>query len=239
MEFYRAIVENLPQQWQIHKVITGQRYDFWEIVLLAFFLEINPFELQRAKDAVPSQNNIFDDQIRKLHESGLSYPQIATQMGVSLNTIKNAAYLKTKKSKPRKRRGGKPGRRPLDWDSLDSEMLTKVVETITELKSSDKPQRITVGGVARLVGLKSKQIDKLTQCKAEIEQHCQSQEEFWAQIVLWAWRVLSKEGKMISIKQIRMLTNMSTGQINRCLNELKNKDLELFDEISKLLNTRS
>ena len=43
---------------------------------------------------------------------------------------------------------------------------------------------------------------------------------------------------MISIKQIRMLTNMSTGQINRCLNELKNKDLELFDEISKLLNTR-
>ena len=239
VEFYRAIVENLPQQWQIHKVITGQRYDFWEIVLLAFFLEINPFELQRAKDAVPSQNNIFDDQIRKLHESGLSYPQIATQMGVSLNTIKNAAYLKTKKSKPRKRRGGKPGRRPLDWDSLDSEMLAKVVETITELKSSDKPQRITVGGVARLVGLKSKQIDKLTQCKAEIEQHCQSQEEFWAQIVLWAWGELSKEGKMISIKQIRMLTNMSTGQINRCLNELKNKDLELFDEISKLLNTRS
>ena len=238
-EFYQAIVENIPKQWQIHKVITGQRYDFWEIVLLAFFLEINTFELQRAKDAVLSKNNIFDDQIRKLHESGLSYPQIATQMGLPLNTIKNAVYSKTKRPKRRQKRGGKPGRRPLDWERLDQEMLPRVIETITELKSSEKPVRITVGGVARLIGLKSKQIDKLTQCKAEIEQHCQSQEEFWAQIVLWAWRVLSKEGKMISIKQIRMLTNMSTGQINRCLNELKNKDLELFDEISKLLNTRS
>ena len=185
-EFYHAIVENIPKQWQIHKVITGQRYDFWEIVLLAFFLEINTFELQRAKDAVLSKNNIFDDQIRKLHESGLSYPQIATQMGLPLNTIKNAVYSKTKRPKRRQKRGGKPGRRPLDWERLDQEMLPRVIETITELKSSDKPVRITVGGVARLIGLKSKQIDKLTQCKAEIEQHCQSQEEFWAQIVLWA-----------------------------------------------------
>ena len=185
-EFYQAIVENIPKQWHIHKVITGQRYDFWEIVLLAFFLEINTCELQRAKDAVLSKNNIFDDQIRKLHESGLSYPQIATQMGLPLNTIKNAVYSKTKRPKRRQKRGGKPGRRPLDWERLDQEMLPRVIETITELKSSEKPVRITVGGVARLIGLKSKQIDKLTQCKAEIEQHCQSQEEFWAQIVLWA-----------------------------------------------------
>ena len=37
---------------------------------IAFFLEINPFELQEAKNAVPSQNDIFDDQVRKLHEHG-------------------------------------------------------------------------------------------------------------------------------------------------------------------------
>ena len=236
VEFYRAIVENLPQQWQIHKVITGQRYDFWEIVLLAFFLEINPFELQEAKNAVPSQNNIFDNQIRKLHESGLSYPQIAIQMGVSLNTIKNAAYLKTKKSKPRKRRGGKPGRRPIDWESLDREILPKVVETIDELKSSEKPQRITIGGVARCVGLKSKQIDKLPLCKAEIEKYCQTQEEFWAQKVLWAWKKLSSEGRTITIKQIRLKTNMSVEQIKHCLIALQSIDKEVFNEMLRLQN---
>ena len=234
-EFYQSIVEYIPKQWQIHKVITGQRYDFWEIVLLAFFLEISPFELQEAKNAVPSQNNIFDDQIRKLHESGLSYPQIATQMGVSLNTIKNAAYLKTKKSKPRKRRGGKPGRRPLEWTRMDEEMLPKVIEMIDNLKNSDKPIRITLGSVARHVGLKSKQIDKLTQCKAEIMRNCQSQEVFWAEKVLWAWKKLSIEGRSISIKQIRLKTNMSTEQMKRCMGELEKKNQIVYEDISKLM----
>ena len=237
VEFYRAIVENLPQQWQIHKVITGQRYDFWEIVLLAFFLEINTFELQRAKDAVLSQNNIFDDQIRKLHESGFSYPQIAIQMGVSLDTIKNAAYISKRKAKPRARTGGKPGRRPIDWDSLDSEMLPKVVETISELKSSEKPQRITLGGVASIVGLKSKQIDKLPLCKAEIMRNCQSQEVFWAEKVLWAWKKISIERRSISIKQIRLKTNMSTEQITRCYTELKRIDNAVYEELQKIMRS--
>ena len=113
-----------------------------------------------------------------------------------------------------------------------------VIETIAGLKSSDKPQRITVGGVARLVGLKSKQIDKLTQCKAEIEKHCQSQEKFWAEKVLWAWRNLSNEGRTISIKQIRLQTNMSTEQIRRSLVELKTINQNIYDEIVKLM-TRS
>ena len=238
-EYYKGIIDDIPDQWKIHKLLIGQRFDFWEIVLLAFFLGIESSKLQEESDTKKFQYEVFDNQIGELHNGGLSYPQIAKRMGLSIHTIKNAAYLKTKKTKPRQKRGGKPGRRPIDWPRMDEEMLPRVIETITELKSSEKPVRITVGGVARAVGLKSKQIDKLTQCKAEIEKHCQSQEEFWAQKVVWAWGELSKEGKMISIKKIRLLTNMSTGQINRCLNELKNKDLELFDEISKLLNTRS
>ena len=202
---------------------------------IAFFLEINPFELQEAKNAVPSQNNIFDDQIRKLHESGLSYPQIATQMGLPLDTIKNAAYISKRKAKQRAKKGNKPGRQPLDWPRMDEEMLHRVIETIAGLKSSDKPQRITVGGVARLVGLKSKQIDKLPICYAEIKKHCQSQENFWAEKVLWAWGVLSKEGRIISIKQMRLKTNMSTEQIRRTMAELSSVNKEVYEQLSKLL----
>ena len=238
-EYYSGVINDLPKQWQIHKVITGQRYDFWEVCLLCFFLNISINELGEVVKEERGSQEIFDDKIAELHNKGFSYPKIAELMGYSVDIIKNAAYSKSKQTKPRKRKGGKPGRRPLDWEKLDQEMLPKVIEMIDNLKNSDKPIRITLGSVARRVGLKSKQIDKLTRCKEEIEKHCQSQEEFWAQKVVWAWGELSKEGKMISIKKIRLLTNMSTGQINRCLNELKNKDLELFDEISKLLNTRS
>lgn len=230
--FFGGLLEDIPEQWKVHKILTGQRFNFFEVVLLGFFLGIEPQDYQGETKSEKTQNEVFDIKIHLLHEDGLSYSQIANKMGLSLDTIKNAAYISKRKAKPRDRKGDKPGRRPLDWDSLDSEMLAKVVETITELKSSDKPQRITVGGVARLVGLKSKQIDKLTQCKAEIEQHCQSQEEFWAEKVLGAWRVLSKEGRIISIKQIRLKTNMSTEQMKRCMGELEKKNQIVFKEIS-------
>lgn len=239
VEYYKGLIDDIPEQWKIHKLLIGQRFDFWEIVLLAFFLGIESSELHEESDTNKFQYEVFDNQIGELHNEGLSYPQIASQMDLSLNTIKNAVYSKNKRPKLRKKKGGKPGRRPIDWDNCDKEILPKVVETISGLKNSDKPVRITVGGVAKLVGLKSKQIDKLPLCKAEIEKYRQTQEELWAQKVVWAWGELSKEGRLISIKQIRLKTNMSIEQINRCLNELKNKDLELFDEISKLLNTRS
>ena len=165
------VVESLTKQWQIHKILTGQRYDFWEVCLLCFFLNISINELGEVEKEERESQEIFDDRIAELHNKGYSYPKIAELMGYSVDIIKNAAYSKSKQTKPRKRRDGKPGRRPLEWTRMDEEMLPKVIEMIDNLKNSDKPIRITLGSVARRVGLKSKQIDKLTQCKAENEQH--------------------------------------------------------------------
>ena len=233
--FFGGLLEDIPEQWKVHKILTGQRFDFFEVVLLGFFLGIEPQDYQGETKSEKTQNEVFDIKIHLLHEDGFSYPQIANKMGLSLDTIKNAAYLSKRKTKPRKRRGGKPGRRQFDWQAMDRDMLPKIIETISGLKNSDKPQRITIGGVARLVGLKSKQIDKLPLCKAEIEKYCQTQEEFWAQKVLWAWKKLSSEGRTISVKQIRLLTNMSVEQINHCLIALQSIDKEVFNGIMTLL----
>ena len=234
-EYYKGIIDDIPNQWKIHKLLIGQRFDFWEIVLLAFFLGIESSDLQEESKTNKFQYEVFDNQIAELHSEGLSYPQIANKMGLSLNTIKNAAYIKAKKAKPRKRRGGKPGRRPLDWESLDREMLPRVKETIAELKNSEKPQRITVGRVARIVGLKSKQIDKLSLCLDEIQRNCQTQEQFWAEKVLCAWTVLQHQEKVITIKQIRLQTNMSTEQIRRALPELKKINRAVYEELIKMM----
>lgn len=234
--FFGGLLEDIPEQWQIHKVITGQQFNFFEVVLLGFFLGIEPQDYQGETKREKIQNEAFDNQIHLLHEGGLSYPQIATQLGLSLDTIKNAAYLSKRKTKPRKNKGGKPGRRPLDWEKLDQEMLPKVIEMIDNLKNSDKPIRITLGSVARHVGLKSKQIDKLPICKSEIIKNAQPQEVYWAEKVVWAWKKLSSEGRTISVKQIRLLTNMSVEQINHCLIALQSIDKEVFNEMLRLQN---
>ena len=86
-----------------------------------------------------------------------------------------------------------------------------------------------------LVGLKSKQIDKLSLCKTEIMRNCQSQEVFWAQKVVWAWSIISREGRSKSVKQVRLITNMSTDQIRRCMSDLEKINIEVFTEISKII----
>ena len=203
--------------------------------MLGFFLNIAPIEFQKAKIFDKKQEDVFDERIKTMRDNGLSYPKIAEIMSTSVDTIKNAVYAPKKNPKQRARKGGKPGRRPIDWECMDREMLPKVIETISGLKNSDKPQRITIGGVARLVGLKSKQIDKLPLCKAEIMRNCQSQEYFWVEKVLWAWKKLSIEGRSISIKQIRLKTNMSTEQMKRCMGELEKKNQIVYEDISKLM----
>lgn len=235
VNFYCGVINDLPKQWQIHKVITGQRYDFWEVSMLGFFLNIAPIEFQKATILDKKQEDVFDERIKTLREKGLSYPQIAGMLKTSVDTIKNAVYATKKRSKPRARKGVKPGRRPIDWESLDREMLPKVVDTIDRLRSSERPHRITIGGVARLIGLKSKQIDKLPICKSEIIKNAQPQEVYWAEKVVWAWKTLSSEGRPISVKQIRLRTNMSTDQIRRCMSDLEKINIEVFTGISKII----
>ena len=234
-DYYSDQIDDIPKQWQIHKTLTGQRYNFWEISLLGFFLGVTPIEFQKVAKYDVAQEDVFDERIKTLREKGLSYPKIAEIMSTSVDTIKNAVYAAKRRSKQRARKGNKPGRRPLEWTRMDEEMLPKVIEMIDNLKNSDKPIRITLGSVARHVGLKSKQIDKLTQCKAEIMRNCQSQEVFWAEKVLWAWKKLSIEGRSISIKQIRLKTNMSTEQMKRCMGELEKKNQIVYEDISKLM----
>ena len=221
-EFYQAIVENVPKQWQIHKIFTDQRFDFYEVTLLGFFLNIsaNDFNGSTQLNNEKKAYEVFDETIISLRQLGFSYPKIAETMGYPVDIIKNAAH---------------PGRREIDWDKMDNELLPKVVEIIENWKKNDKLKRITINAVSMELGLKSKQIDHLPQCLSLIKKYCQSQEEFWAEKVVWAWGIVSKDNTNPSIKKIRLITNMSTDQIRRCLPELAKLNRSIYENIVTLL----
>jgi len=138
---------------------------------------------------------------------------------------------------PQKKKMSKrqPGRREIDWSTMDKELLPKVVELLSEWKNSTVPKRITINAVSKKLDLKSKQIDHLPKCLSEIKKYCQTQEEFWCEKVVWAWGKLSYEGRTISIKRIRLVTNMSTEQIRRCLPELAKLNKSIYENIVTLL----
>ena len=138
---------------------------------------------------------------------------------------------------PQKRKVSKvrPGRREIDWDTMDKELLPIVVELLSKWKNDAVPKRITINAVSQKLGLKSKQIYNLPQCLSEIKKSCQSQEEFWAEKVSWAWGILLRENTNLSKKKLRLKTNMSTEQIRRCLPELAKYNSSVYRSIVALL----
>lgn len=80
-EFYKDLSDNwFTELWQIQKVLTNDRVNFFEICLMAKFLNISPDELVHMELPEKTQQQFFDEEVYRLHEQGLKYPAI-TNMG--------------------------------------------------------------------------------------------------------------------------------------------------------------
>ena len=113
----------------------------------------------------------------------------------------------------------KCGKKAYDWERIDKETLPLVRKAILQLQGvgGNRPKKVSVYAVERLLGLPSKRISLyLPLCKAEIEKYQETQEQYWAKEVVWAIQELSLEGQPINWKRIRNLTNMKNTDFRKC-----------------------
>ena len=166
----------------------------------------------------------FDSYIKHLKESGLNYRQIANVVGLSYDYVKLVSYGKKRnnKNQPTSNNGGKR----VDWNSLDKATLPKVIELIDSLNSSceERPKKITIGLVERMVGLKECQLKRLPKCLKHVTKHIISQEEFWGQVIDWAINKLIEQNKPINITNIMKLTNLRKDNILLAKPQMQDKN---------------
>lgn len=88
--YYKDFPNNwFTELWQIQKVLTDDRYNFYEVCLIAMFLEIPPDELVHRELPEKTQQELFDAEVHRLHEQGLKYTEIAKQLGASYQLVKS------------------------------------------------------------------------------------------------------------------------------------------------------
>ena len=89
IEFYKDLCYNwFTELWQIQKVLTGDRINFYEICLMSMFLNIAPDELVHMELPEKTQEQLFDEEIYRLHEQGLKYPEIAKALHAPYATVR-------------------------------------------------------------------------------------------------------------------------------------------------------
>lgn len=226
VDFYRELSGNwFTELWQIQKVLVGDRINFCEICMLAMFLDVPVAELVNMELPERPQQQLFDEEVYRLHDEGLKYPEIAQRLNASYNIVKAIGERRYGTYHRPPKVPLKSGAKPQDWDQIDNDTLPLVKDAIRQLQGdgTTRPRRVTVFAVERMLHLSSKKISLyLPQCLAEIRQHEESQEQYWAREVVWAANQLKASGAPIVWRRIRELTNMRRRGFDACMPYIPN-----------------
>ena len=221
MEFYKELSGNwFTELWQIQKVLTNDRINFYEICLLAMFLGIPATELVNMELPEKSQQQLFDEEVYRLHDEGLKYPEIAERLNATYSVVKAIGERRYGTYHKPPKVPLKSGAKPQDWQQIDNDTLPLVRDAIKQLQGdgTTRPKRVTVFAVEKMLHLTSKKITLyLPRCLAEIRQHEESQEQYWAREVVWAANQLRAAGAPLVWRRIRELTNMRRRDLDACL----------------------
>ena len=240
-EYYRNLPRNwFMELWQIQKVLTNDRVNFYEICLMAMFIGITADELIQMKMPEKTQQQLFDEAVFRLHEQGVKYPAIAKVLGAPYETVKaigEGRYGKTNHKTPKTPL--KSGVKPRNWRQIDEDTLPLVKAAISQLQGdgTTRPKKVTIFAVEKILHLSSKKISLyLPKCLAEIQRNKELQEQYWAREVAWAARQLEDSGVTLTWRKVRDLTNMSRKDFESCLPYISDyADCELAEQVLGLL----
>lgn len=237
IEYYRSLLQNeLTELWQIQKIFTNDRIRLPEICMLAMFLNITAVDMVYMSLPEQTQEQRFDEQILKLHEQGLNYPEIARRLNAPYDTVK---AIGEQKYKAYHKEPFKCGAKSYNWHQIDKDTLPLVKDAIKRLQGNgiSRPKKVTVFAVEKLLGLPSKRISLyLPMCRAEIEKYQESQEKYWAREVVWAVNDILRKGQILNWKHVRNITNMRKKDFIVCLPYIQNYcDVNMLEVIYGLV----
>lgn len=219
-KFYQGIPNyNIMELWRIQKIFNGYCWNAFEICQIAMFLKIPVDGLAHMKMPEKTQQQMFDEKVRELHEQGMSYPAIARQLGASINVIKPIGEKRYgNQGKPR-RHSGKGGIKGHDWEQIDKDTLPAVKNAVRRIYTGGggRPHKVSVYAVAKELGISDRRLKMLPECMALIESYQENQERYWAREIVWAVRQVQKNGDVLVWRRIRDLTNMRRKDFEACL----------------------
>lgn len=239
-QYYSSVdLLGFGQSWQLEKIFNNQRVNCFEICLVGMFLGISPDELIRRNKVCNEMCgvNVFDKKVVALNQQGYNYRQIAKTLGMSYDYCKAIGNGTRGKYRYPSSCDGKY-RKCTDWQALDRQMLPNVKKLVNDMMrfSDTRPQKVSLGRVERLLGLKEAQLSKLPACLKYVQDHTITQEEFRAFTIAWAIDKLKKERQPIRLTNIYNYTNIRKKDLEKATQYLgKYLDSSTIEEIKAII----
>lgn len=207
---------------QVQKLFNGKRFLMHEICQLALFEGLSVEQILNPR---------IDEEIEIL------YLKVAKNVGVEYGLVKMIGDELSKEQGKRKI-SFETKRKNLDkWEKMDMELLPQVKILIKQLQDTgeNRPKKISVAGICKILNLPDKRIDKLPMCKEEIKNHMESQEHYWAREIVWAVESIERSDVRLNWKQIRNLINLRKVNVELALDDLKDMNERVHDIVVSIL----
>lgn len=147
--------------------------------------------------------------------------QIAYFLGLSVDELLSAKLTKEEIAEGTFHRKAKKK----EWDAIDKEIAPALerfaIEIYNGIDSDGRPERITLKRVCREFEINEETFKNLHRCQKIIKKYAETQDEFWAREIVWAYKKLKEKGQLFYWSDIRKLTGIKKCNLDRVIPYLK------------------
>jgi len=221
--YYHSLeAEDLMSINSMSRILRGHSGTFGNICQLGLFFDIEPSDLLIKGDE-GQDDDIF---IRVSELTGESLERVHIIGEAIIDELKKDSVLFIKEK-----------RHEDNIDKEDLALLPSVEATVKNIygEGDDRPRKISLNAISKPLHVDIHKLKKMERCMAVINQHYESQEEYWAREIVWAVKMIEKNGETLNERHIRNLTNLRHDNMVDSLEVLKKLDIDIYDILVSIL----
>ncbi len=220
--FYRSLTaEELMSINTMSRILRGHSGTFGNICQLGLLFGVDPSDLLNKGDEA-IDDDIFI-RVSELTGEPLERVQFIGEAIIDELKKDSVIFIKEKRHED-------------NIDKEDLALLPSVEATVKKIygEGDDRPRKISLNAISKPLHVDIHKLKKMERCMAVINQYYESQEEYWAREIVWAVKMIEKNGEPLNERHIRNLTNLRHDNIVDSLDIVRDIDAALYSTLKTI-----
>lgn len=221
--FYRSLAaEELMSINTMSRILRGHSGTFGNICQLGLLFGVNPSDLLDKGDE--ALNDDIFIRVSELTGEPLERVQFIGEAIIDELKKDSVIFIKEKRHED-------------NIDKEDLALLPSVEATVKKIygEGDDRPRKISLNAISKSLHVDIHKLKKMERCMAVINQYYESQEEYWAREIVWAVKMIEKNGDALNNRRIRNLTNLRRDNMLDSMKELEKNYPEVYAKIEHII----
>ena len=221
-EFYNKLdPSELMSMNSMCRLLGGHRGVYGYICQLGVLLNISPADLLNKID---EQNYDIFERVSQLTGEPLDHVQLIGEAIIAELKKDSVLFIKEARHKDN-----------IDRDDLA--LLPEIEKAVRKVygEGDERPRKVSISNISSILHVDMHRLKRMKKCMEVINRFYESQEEYWAREMVWAVKMIEKNGDELNIRHIRNLTNLRRDNMIDALEYIKVSDLAIYDILSVII----